>query len=428
MNPIYNVLILVCIISSVGMGFHVRYNPALSRRSKCWYIAVYTLTAIAAATEFLGTILNLYPMGCGILLLVKVIEFSITPTLPGLMSYACGMEKTGKVILSVCAVHAAIEFVLLPFGKIIDVAQPGIYHRGEWYALYIVVYAISFIYLLWMFSVLSRQFQSRDLFTLFTALASVLCGVIPSVIHSSTRTSFLGITMTAILLYIYYEGLTEQDMLDDLSQKNKQIHNMQEKTIIGIADLIESRDSNTGTHVKNTSRYVEALAKDAMENGIYSETINESFVDMLVRAAPLHDVGKISVPDSILQKPGRLTKEEYEVMKRHAATGGKIIRDILEGVTDQAYIQMAYEVATYHHEKWDGTGYPNGLKGNQIPVSARIMAIADVYDALTMERVYKKAFPVETALAIIENDSGKHFDPTLGPLFVQMMRTEKTQL
>ena len=200
---------------------------------------------------------------------------------------------------------------------------------------------------------------------------------------------------------------------------------MQTGVIIGIANLIESRDNSTGTHVKNTSNYVNMLATAAKNAGIYPETIDDNFIKLMVSAAPLHDIGKISVPDNILQKPGKLTEEEFEIMKSHSTEGGKMIHQVIEDTNDEEFIKLAYDVATYHHEKWNGKGYPEGLVGEAIPVSARIMAIADVYDALTMERVYKKPFPVEKALSIIEEDAGVHFDPILAPLFVELMRKKQ---
>ncbi len=135
--------------------------------------------------------------------------------------------------------------------------------------------------------------------------------------------------------------------------------------------------------------------------------------------APLHDVGKIVVSDKILKKPGKLTPEEFEKIKKHASAGGKVIRQILKGITDEDYIEFASDIATAHHEKWDGSGYPNNLSGEDIPLSARIMAIADVFDALISERCYKKAMPVDKAVSIIKEGAGKHFDPKLVDVFVR---------
>ena len=133
----------------------------------------------------------------------------------------------------------------------------------------------------------------------------------------------------------------------------------------------------------------------------------------------MHDVGKIVVPDRILRKPGKLTDEEYGVMKTHASAGGDVVRQILNGVTDEEYLKFASDIASYHHERWDGTGYPEGLSGEDIPLPARIMAIADVFDALISERCYKEAFPVDVALEIIRAESGSHFDPKLAEVFLK---------
>ncbi len=134
--------------------------------------------------------------------------------------------------------------------------------------------------------------------------------------------------------------------------------------------------------------------------------------------APLHDIGKILVPDCILQKPGKLTPEEFETMKRHAAEGGKVVHQIMNGIADEESISFAADIATYHHERWNGTGYPEGRKGEDIPLSARIMAIADVYDALVSERCYKKAYPSSEAFEIIRSEAGHHFDPQLVRVFL----------
>ena len=148
---------------------------------------------------------------------------------------------------------------------------------------------------------------------------------------------------------------------------------------------------------------------------------------MLYTLAPMHDVGKITVPDAILRKPGRLTDEEFGQIKLHAAAGGKIVRQILDGIADEEYINFASDIASYHHEKWDGTGYPEGLSGNAIPLCARIMAIADVYDALVSERCYKTAMSENEALEIIKSESGKHFEPELVTMFLLSKETGKKE-
>ena len=194
---------------------------------------------------------------------------------------------------------------------------------------------------------------------------------------------------------------------------------MQEHMISGMANLIENRDLDTGEHISRTSAYVKTLAEDARKDGVYDEEIDERFVSLMHTLAPMHDIGKVVVPDDILKKPEKLTDEEFEVMKRHAAVGGTVIREVLSGVTDEEYLSFASDIATYHHEWWDGTGYPEGLKGEDIPLSARIMAIADVFDALISERCYKKPMPREKAFQIIREEAGSHFDPKLASVFLK---------
>ncbi len=195
---------------------------------------------------------------------------------------------------------------------------------------------------------------------------------------------------------------------------------MQDNIILGMANLIENRDGDTGEHIKRTSQYVELLAKKAQEAGLYPDVLTDTYIELLVKAAPMHDVGKISVPDRILQKPGRLTDEEFEQMKHHAPEGGRIIREVFTDVEDEEYIEIAAQVASYHHEKWDGSGYVAGLSGEDIPLSARIMALADVFDALVSKRCYKDALPFDKAFQIIEESAGSHFDPQLTKIFLGM--------
>lgn len=205
-----------------------------------------------------------------------------------------------------------------------------------------------------------------------------------------------------------------------LAKHVEHLMGMQDNIILGMANLIENRDGDTGEHIKRTSQYVEMLAKKAREAGLYVDILTDEYIMLLVKAAPMHDVGKISVPDRILQKPGRLTEEEFEQMQRHAPEGGRIVREVFRDVEDEAYIEIASQVAEYHHEKWDGNGYTSGLAGEDIPLSARIMALADVFDALVSKRCYKDAMSYDKAFQIIEESAGTHFDPQLAEVFLDM--------
>ncbi len=190
--------------------------------------------------------------------------------------------------------------------------------------------------------------------------------------------------------------------------------------VIGYATLVENRDGSTGGHIKRTSLYVKLLAETLKRRGLYEDILTKEYMENLVKAAPMHDIGKISIPDSVLQKPGRLTDEEYDVMKQHAARGGEIIRNTFGHMEDEVYTQMAYEVARFHHEKWNGKGYPDGLKGEEIPLAARIMAIADVFDAISEKRCYRDAMPLDKCFDIIREGSGQDFDPMMVEVFLDI--------
>ena len=214
-----------------------------------------------------------------------------------------------------------------------------------------------------------------------------------------------------------------RDLLNYITQlnvQNKRITRMQNEIIINFAEMVEARDNNTGNHIKKTAFYVEAIAKELQKNGKFSDILTDDYIAKLKRSAPLHDIGKIAVSDSILNKPGKLTPEEFAIMKGHTTEGKKILKKIEANASDSMdddYLKESIEMAFYHHEKWDGTGYPNGIKGGEIPLSARIMAVADVFDALIAERVYKASLPYEKAMEIILDGAGKAFDPVVVEAF-----------
>ncbi|MDE6853390.1 MAG: HD domain-containing protein [Lachnospiraceae bacterium] len=209
-----------------------------------------------------------------------------------------------------------------------------------------------------------------------------------------------------------------QEQTQEIRGQTEQMVRMHENVIEGMATLIESRDGNTGQHVRNTKRYVEMIVTYMYTHQMRKEEIDPEFVAHICNAAPLHDVGKIMISDAILNKPGKFTPEEYSIMKTHSEIGGKIVKDILGKGTDKNLIQISSDVAHYHHEKWDGSGYPSGLRGEAMPLCARIMAVADVFDALVSKRVYKDAMGFEEAYQILEMESGTHFDPELVEVFV----------
>ncbi len=202
-------------------------------------------------------------------------------------------------------------------------------------------------------------------------------------------------------------------------RQSEQITKMQNGLILVLADLVESRDKCTGDHVRKTAAYTRIIMDEMRREGIYADKLTDEFVEDVVNSAPLHDIGKIHVPDALLNKPGRLTEEEFRQMQEHTTAGREIIDSTIDSVSVEAgYLKEARNLAAYHHEKWNGKGYPCGLKGKQIPLSARIMAVADVFDALVSTRSYKKPFSFEAAMDIIREGAGSHFDPLVAQAFL----------
>lgn len=201
----------------------------------------------------------------------------------------------------------------------------------------------------------------------------------------------------------------------DVKEKTKHIQEMQNSVVLGMANLVENRDNNTGGHVKRTSDIIKILVKEAVKQGLYN--IDEEKIVDIVRAAPMHDLGKMYIATEILCKPARLTDDEFVIMKSHASKSGEMVTIILEGVEESHFVMTAYNIARYHHERWDGKGYPEGLMGEEIPMEARIMSVADVYDALVSKRCYKEAMTFEEASRIMNENMGTQFDPAMRPVF-----------
>jgi putative two-component system response regulator len=213
----------------------------------------------------------------------------------------------------------------------------------------------------------------------------------------------------------------------EVTKRTREISAIQDVTILAMASLAETRDSDTGNHIRRTQHYVKALAEKLKTHPRFAFFLSDQTVNMLFKSAPLHDIGKVGIADRILLKPGRFTPEEFEAMKAHTTLG----RDAIEHAEKQLglqveFLQLAKEIAYYHQEKWDGSGYPTGISGDDIPISARLMAVADVYDALISRRVYKEGMPHEKAVGIIVEGKGLHFDPDVADAFVELQDDFRT--
>jgi HD-GYP domain-containing protein (c-di-GMP phosphodiesterase class II) len=258
-----------------------------------------------------------------------------------------------------------------------------------------------------VFSILSWQFSSPDVF----------------------KTNLLDIvTFTAVGMVLYCTISCEhvRQVVDHLrlEEETKRINAIQSAILMSLSNVIEGRDDDTGGHVVRTCSFVADLLGDLREQESWRARLPETFVSRTVLCASLHDMGKLRIPDAILNKPGRLTDEEFEIMKLHTVYGEQIIQHTLRGLIGDDGLAMACNIARSHHERWDGTGYPDGLAGEDIPIEARAMALADVFDALTHERCYKRAFSVEEAIRIIEEGRGTQFDPEMTDVFIARRRVQ----
>lgn len=220
--------------------------------------------------------------------------------------------------------------------------------------------------------------------------------------------------LTSVVAVILVLGIYMNQEDPNISE----IERYHSEMVMSFATLVENKDGSTGEHVTRTTAYVRLLAAELRAKGYYREVLTKDYVRNLCQSAPMHDIGKIAVPDVILQKPGKLTDEEFAVIKLHTVDGGRIIEETFGNLGNDDYTKMAYNVAKYHHEKWNGKGYPEGLKEEEIPLCARIMSVADVFDAVSEKRCYRDAMPLDVCFDIIRDGIGKDFDPIIAQVFI----------
>jgi len=212
---------------------------------------------------------------------------------------------------------------------------------------------------------------------------------------------------------------THLDIDDIIRERTAQLNKLQNSIISVLANIVENRDKSTGGHIERTSAYIKILINEMKKRKIYINEIDEWDIERIISSARMHDLGKISITDIIVNKPGKLTDEEYIIMKTHAMEGERIIDEIIARTGEGEFLRNARLFAGYHHERWDGNGYPHGLKGEEIPLQGRIMAIVDVYDALVSERPYKEALTDDEAVQIIMQNAGSHYDPLIADVFYE---------
>ncbi|NLY88990.1 MAG: HD domain-containing protein [Firmicutes bacterium] len=228
------------------------------------------------------------------------------------------------------------------------------------------------------------------------------------------------LTYVMIALVIGYFSDFFREEFEEKVRKEKEVADAHMAVVYALAKLAEHRDSDTGGHIERVAEICWLLTTNLRRREKYKNLIDDDYIEKLTRVSPLHDIGKVGIPDRILLKPGRLTAKEFEIMKTHTTIGAKTLLEVKEKFPENRLLELAINITNFHHERWDGTGYPLGLEGEEIPLSARIMAIVDVYDALRSKRVYKDALTHEESLEIIKEESGKAFDPEIVAAFVEI--------
>lgn len=296
--------------------------------------------------------------------------------------------------------------------------------RGKYtnYSMGIPVYTcyiLSTLYLLFTISVFLRNWRNieeKKRLVLLSSLTALTITSLVQLIFPETLITSIGTLLIIFGSFINYEDPTSREL---------QI--LHKEMIYSFANLVENRDEGTGGHIKRTTEYVRLLATELSNRGYFKDILTKNYINNLALAAPMHDIGKIAIPDSVLKKPGKLTDEEFEIIKTHTTIGARIIDETFSKTQTKELSEISHVIALYHHEKWNGKGYPTNLKGEDIPLSARIMAVSDVFDALSEKRCYRDALPLDVCFKIIKEGSGIDFDPLLVSVFLDIRdKVEKT--
>lgn len=314
-------------------------------------------------------------------------------------------RKTAYILPSAASVILTVG--LLPELECIEGSYTNYSMGKPVYAVFAVI-AIYCILTIGVIFTKHSYIPKKKMHSLYASLIFIVIILTIQVIFPESLVSCIAAAMSALSIYLNMED-----------PSIKELEHYHYEMVMGFATLVENKDDNTGGHIRRSSAYAVLIAKKLRKNKKYSNIINKDYLNNLEQAAPMHDIGKIGIPDAVLQKPGKLTDEEYTIMKRHPVIGGKIIRDTFGHLYNGEYENMAYQVAMYHHEKWNGKGYPEGLSGEDIPLCARIMAVADVFDAVSAKRCYRDAIPLEKCYEIISNGRGEDFDPDITDVFLQ---------
>ncbi len=447
----YNIIIGIIILGAIFTS-KISFNsiPGL-KKARLWYHRIAFLNIFVAATDIFTLVCDgsVRPSNF-IILPVSMFIFYALSYLYVPFSGMCIVSLIGDIkegrnsknfllyVIGASTVVYTILLILTPFKHLLyEIDENNVYSRGPYFFVCLIIQGIMYLAMIYYLIRIRKYFNKRLVLTIisfifFPQVTQIIQLAIPGLSLINT-----GYSLIFIIMFIFSNSFAEsqlmntthkldaienevQDKSTEIERNKLKIIKMQDHTIESLSNLVENRDEDTGEHVLRTREYVELIAVQMMKDGFYPDILTPRYIRMLKRAAPMHDIGKIVVADSILKKPGRFTPDEYEQMKRHAAEGGRIVHQIFDGYEAPEYIQITADIATHHHEKWDGSGYPDKLTGEDIPFSARIMALSDVFDALVSPRVYKSPMSYDEAFQLIEEGIGTQFDPVIAQEFLKI--------
>lgn len=421
------------ILISAGIGIcgmcllHIATSTELNKVIRRYFLLFFPVLLLNMSMHLVRQILNGLP-GAEVrtaMIAMPFVEGNAACVMTYLMSLLIvslsalesGSKKRIETLLHILMIAYV---VIMIFGAVAGstyyIDADNVYHRGRGYLLSNVIPVVMLVNDL---VILTRYGGKLDHRIKLAFLLYIIAPVVAVLIQSlSYGIQYIIIATVASSVYMYFVLIRDQS--DQYRKQIESISRIQNGLILVLADLVESRDQCTGDHIRKTAEYTRVIMTQMREDGVCRDQLTDAFIEDVVRSAPLHDVGKIRVPDAILNKPGKLTDSEFETIKEHTTAGGDIISRAINMVSDSdsGYLIEARNLAYYHHEKWNGEGYPQKLSGEDIPLSARIMAVADVFDALVSKRSYKEPFSVEQAISIIRESSGTHFDPKIVTAFL----------
>ena len=328
----------------IAMVLHVAHYSGFTKTQKTWYLLTFIAIMICSGAEFAVHCGYYVPTMKLFMTILTVMQFSVAPMLGILFVGALGLDKQKKLAFIFLAINVIVETISAPLGWVFYFDDAG-YHRGSLFLIYEAFYFLSLIYLVVGMVLVGRKFKNRDARTIIMVIVVLVAGIVPMTFYQ-IHVTYIAVAISSILCYVYYNDLVQQDIQAELIANQHKMSSMQSHIITGLSSLIENRDLETGEHVSRTATYVKKIADLARKEGLYADQIDDHFIFMLYTLAPMHDIGKIVVSDQILRKPARLTNEEFDKMKEHAKAGGTVVREVLNGVTDEEYVSFAANIAS----------------------------------------------------------------------------------